>query len=490
MRKHFLPILGFILIGFITLNSCVKKDFDSPPDPSNIDPKLAVNSTIFQLKQFYDVTANPFPDPYKIVDDITISGIVISDDRTGGFYKEITIQDSTGGLKVKLGRSSLYTEYPLGRKVYIKCKGLYLGSYGKYKELGYIPDETGSLTDIPSSLIGKYVIKANYPNTITPRIVTMAEIKSNVNNDNMIGTLVQIDSAEFIEAQVGGDYAVDPNTSSGTDRTIEDCATGKTVVRMSGYATYRKEKIPAGKGTIVAIFTRYNNTAQLLIRDTTDIKFNGPRCGGVIIQPGVNVSIDSVRKLYTSNMKLGNYQIHGIVTSSYKDSNITKGSLYMQDESGRGINVYYGNKVLTYKMGDSITVDVSGDSLIVYRGNLEIKKLNGDKTTIVSSGKTVTPKVVTIAELNTDLDNPTLKLRQYESVLVKVMNCTITGTGGFMSGNNNLTDATGTIISYCRNAIPFTTTALPSGTFNYTGLAVKFNSTNEVTVRKVPDDIQ
>ncbi len=162
----------------------------------------------------------------------------------------------------------------------------------------------------------------------------------------------------------------------------------------------------------------------------------------------------------------------------------------MQDESGRGINVYYGNKVLTYKMGDSITVDVSGDSLIDYRGNLEIKKLNGDKTTIISSGKSVTPKVITIAELNTDLDNPALKLRQYEGVLVKILNCTITGTTGFMSGNNNLTDATGTIISYCRNANPFKITPLPAGTFNYTGLAIKYFSTNEVTVRKVPDDLQ
>lgn len=48
-------------------------------------------------------------------------------------------------------------------------------------------------------------------------------------------------------------------------------------------------------------------------------------------------------------------------------------------------------------------------------------KASAAKTTKVSSGKTINPMVVTIAQLNTDLNNATVKLRMYESMLVKVL---------------------------------------------------------------------
>ena len=480
--KRMLTLLVVITSLIAISTSCVKQKFDNPPDSSSYDPGLTVTSTIANLKSKFGTT------PVMIDSDLVIQGIVTADDRTGAFYKQIVIQDSTSGILVLIGKTGLYGDYPIGRKVYIKCKGLWLGAYGSFIQLGYTPDITNSLSDIPAPLVAEHIVKANTGNVVTPKVVSISQIKT-INN-SLMGMLIQIDSAEVIASEVGSPYAQDPNIASGTDRHIEDCAGTQIVCRMSGYATYRNEPLPAGKGPITAIYSRYNNTAQLLIRDTTDLKFNGTRCGGVVILPPVDITIDSLRKLYTTTgIVLGNYKIHGVVTSSYKDSNMSKGGLYMQDESGRGINIYYGNKVLTYNLGDSITVDVSGDSLIVYRGNLEVKK-KADKTTLNTTGKTVTPMIVTIADLNADLDNPTYSARKYESVVVKIMNCTINGTGGFFSGNNNLVDATGTIISYCRNAPPFSTTALPTGTFNMTGLAVKYFTTNEITMRKLPNDIQ
>lgn len=74
--------------------------------------------------------------PVVINDDIVIAGRVISSDKSGNFYKQIFIQDETGGIEIKLGKNSLYNEYKPGQMVYVKVgpgektSGLTLASYG------------------------------------------------------------------------------------------------------------------------------------------------------------------------------------------------------------------------------------------------------------------------------------------------------------------------------------------------------------------------
>ncbi len=487
MKKMIL--LGALSISILTIafTSCVKQKFDSPPDLSTYDPNLTVNATLKQVKSLYNGST-----PTLIDSDYTIAAYVIADDRSGSFYKQIVVQDSTAGIVVLLGRSGLYTDYPIGRKLYIHCKGLYLGAYGKFMQLGYTPDNTNALSDIPAAVIGKHVVKANTGNTIVPIKVNIADLKSL--NPDLMGRLIQIDSAEFVANDVNQPYAQDPNIASGTDRTIEDCAGDNMVVRMSGYANFRNELIPAGKGPITAVFSRYNSTAQLLIRDTFDIRMNNTRCGGVIITPPVDITIDSLRKMYpdtssTQNIVLGNQMIHGTVISSYADSNISQAtSFYIQDESGRGINVY---GISGLALGDSVTIKLSGNLLIVYNGALEVKKGTGATlaATKISGGKTVTPVMLSIADLNADLNNPLFKARKYESVLVKLSAVTITGSG-FFAGNNTLNDGTGTIIMYTRNTIPFTTTPTPTTPVNITGIGIKYKTTPEIYIRKVSLDVQ
>lgn len=482
MKKIILSALALIGLVYLTTTSCVKQKFDSPPDSSNIDPNLPVNSTIWYLKNTLYTGS-----PTLIDTDLTISGIVIADDRSGNFYKQIVIQDTSSGIAVLLGRNSLYTDFPIGRKIYIKCKGLYLGEYNGFVQLGYLPDNSNALSDIPTHLISKYIVKASYPHVVEPRAVSILQVKTlTATNKKWIGTLLKFDSVEITQAQVGLPYAQDASIASGTDRTFVDCAGNSLIVRNSGYANFRNTLLPAGKGPLTAVFSVYGSTSQMLIRDTTDMPLYGTRCGGVVIAPAAEITIDSLRKLYNgSNIMLGNYKIHGVVTSSWKDSNISKGGLYLQDESGRGINIYYGNTNITYKLGDSLSIDVSADSLITYKGLLEIKKASA-KTTVVGSNKTVDPVVVTIAALVADLTNPTVKARMYESRLVKIMGCTITGTPATYNGSKTMTDATGNTVLYCRNAAPYNVTSYPTGTVSITGIASLF-TTPQVLIRSLAD---
>jgi hypothetical protein len=287
MKRIFIAIISLFITGSaLTLSSCLKKEFDVPPNESGTDPKLNVSHTIAQLKGLPQA---------EIKEEITISGIVSMDDRSGNYYKKLVIQDETGGIEVLIDQTNLYTDYPVGRKVYIHCKGLFLGSYHGLSQLGYTPDERGTLTQIPGPMVNDYLVKANFPNPIKVDTLTYAELKDPSANNERLNTLVAIRDVQFADADAGVPYT--PATTS-FSRSLSNCSSsGGIVVRSSNYAKFQPLLTPTGQGVIVGIYTRYDDYAQLVIRDTSDVRFYNERCGSSSIPL---VTIDSIRKIFAS----------------------------------------------------------------------------------------------------------------------------------------------------------------------------------------------
>eukprot|EP01034_Spumella_vulgaris_P006617 gene6617-8418_t len=113
-----------------TLSSCIKDNYDEPP-VNGSDPNLTVTHTIRNLKHLFNGTSS-----VQITDDVIIAGVIAADDRSGNFYKTLVIQDSTAGITIRLDESGLFNNYMVGRRVFIKCKGLYLGAYNGLIQLG------------------------------------------------------------------------------------------------------------------------------------------------------------------------------------------------------------------------------------------------------------------------------------------------------------------------------------------------------------------
>ena len=119
----------------------------------------------------------------EILDEIWIKGQIISSDKTGNIYRELYIQDETGGIDVKIGKSSLYSDYKLGQWMYVYCKGLTLGAYNGMPQLGVEPDATTtneyetSYMDV-SAIIQQHVFRGAYADPIAPLVVTEADIKA------------------------------------------------------------------------------------------------------------------------------------------------------------------------------------------------------------------------------------------------------------------------------------------------------------------------
>lgn len=273
MKSFYTAALGLLLLGTsVHITSCLKKDYDAPPDNRNFDPGLPVTHTIAQVQEMQQGV--------KIDSNVVISGVVVMDDKSGNYYKKIVIQDTSGGIEILVDQNNLYNDYPIGRKVYVKCKGLYVGNYGSNLQIGFTPDANGGLSNIPAVTSTDHIIKANYPNTITPDTLTLEDLKSPTAAKKHLNTLVAIKNVEFASNSSGVPYAQLASLSSATNRTINDCNGETITLRTSGYAKFQPLLTPTGNGTIVGIYTRFNTTPQLYIRDTTDLNFVNDRCGG------------------------------------------------------------------------------------------------------------------------------------------------------------------------------------------------------------------
>lgn len=256
-------------------SSCLKNNFDEPPVNGN-DPNLATTHTIAELKALYLGTR------VEITDSIVIAGIVVADDKSGNFYKTLVLQDSTAGISIRLDESGLSNNYMIGRRVYIKCKGLHLGAYNGLIQLGGSATP-GSLTDIdplPSSLISKFLVRGGLNNEVEPLAVTIVQLNNSHQN-----RLIKLENVQFVSSDAGTSYANGVLQTS-KNVTVEDCSGNIIVMRNSGYATFANELMPTGKGTLYAIYSVFGNTKQLLIRDTYDVQFNENRCDGTNPNPG------------------------------------------------------------------------------------------------------------------------------------------------------------------------------------------------------------
>ena len=134
-------------------------------------------TSIHDLKAMYKNT------PLEITSNIWIKGQVTSSDVSGNIYREMYIQDETGGIDLKIGKSSLYSEYKLGQWIYVKCTDLTLGAYNGMPQLGLVADDT-STNEYDTSyidsqaIIDGHVFKGAYADPVAPVVVDENALKT------------------------------------------------------------------------------------------------------------------------------------------------------------------------------------------------------------------------------------------------------------------------------------------------------------------------
>lgn len=468
MQYKFINLLKAMLVMLtagIVVASC-NKQFDQPP--GFIEPNITPNTTIRQLKAMHIIGAFE-----QITTDIIIGGVVVADDKSGNFYKSIAIQDETGGITVRLDGNNLYTSYPVGRKIYIKLKGLYLGDYNRLIQIGGGIDDTNptqpDLTPISTTLFDKYVIKGSSNNAVTPKVVTVAQL-----HDSLQSMLIQLNGMEFIASDTNKTYA-DAVTNSSRNLNVKGCGGSSVILRTSGFANFAGVNVPNGNGTLIAVYTMFGSTKQLIIRDTSDVRFTGPRCGS---GPTTIMNISALRGMFsgTSTSAPADKRITGIVISDRTTNNINSQNIVLQQATdSAGILIRF-DAPHTFNLGDSLEVNVSGQELSEFNSLLQLNNVPVSFATRISTGKTIIPRVATVAQINTNFE-------AWESTLVKINTAALSGgSGGNYSGSVTVNDGSGTITMFTNSSATFASQAYPPNAASVTGYLSQFGANKELRI--------
>lgn len=240
--KNLLLVSTLISVIAISFSSCVKKEYDEPVT-ANLDPSgIVATHTIAQLQALAVGVL-----PTAINTEVIVSGIIIADDESGSFYKEMIIQDSTAGISIQLDVSNFNTNYPIGRRVFVKCKGLQIAKDADNNySLGLKDGST--IARIPQSLYEQYIVKGMWGLTVTPTVISLANT-SNVKTN----TLVQMNNVEFKQSDAGVTYANAP-TLTYKNLIVTDCALNEVILYTSGYAKFAVNYTPTGNGTMLAVY--------------------------------------------------------------------------------------------------------------------------------------------------------------------------------------------------------------------------------------------
>lgn len=259
MKKNIFLISGFlIVIGFAFLSSCVKDTFDEPEAliyPNFSDSTDYSVITIDSLKKLYD------GDTTLISKLLVIEGNVISSDEFGNFYKELYIQDSTGGISIQINQKEMYLKYPFGKKIAVVLNGLCLGSDGGNIQLGtmYWADTGYSFGQIPQTQADKAIYITGRTETITPKVLKVTEL----NTDNQY-SYIRLENMKFVTTGI-------TYSSSPSGIYMKDSLGNQIILYTSSYATFATDTVPSENFDIDGIFLFYGTKKEFIISDTTYI---------------------------------------------------------------------------------------------------------------------------------------------------------------------------------------------------------------------------
>lgn len=292
------------LVMGLGLTSCMDDDWKAP---SGDTPAYGNNTlqekniiSIAELKEKYGVTKNMINDTVRIDDGIQIKGVVTGNDAEGNIYNEIALQDETGGILVCIAQGGLCGQIQVGQEILIDLGGLYIGAYRSQPQIGVPYTSTsasGAKSTYPSriaraewqtrfKLIGKPDAKK-----LVAKEFDYESLKGNETElYKYAGCLVKATGVGFAKADGKTTYAPKSegaSTGYGVMRAFKNMTTGKDYttnefgVRTSCYSDFAAEKLPEGKLTVTGILTcyksqtKYNATAQILMRQQSDVQQMG-----------------------------------------------------------------------------------------------------------------------------------------------------------------------------------------------------------------------
>lgn len=285
--------IKFIALAFLalTLGSCMGDGYADPDLTEKVPAAPYGNNSlreknvisIADLKTQFATIINS-DNGYKLIEkDMMIKAVVTGNDVSGNIYNQVSVQDASGAIIIAINGSGLSGYLPVGQEILVNLKGLYIGSYKKLPQIGGVntklSDGSLGMGKIERAIWNEHFKILNPgeadASTVVPEEFDLTKLTDAAYMDANVCKLMTLKKVKFASANGTNVWAPD---DTNTSLELIDAETGKRinknnlVVRNSGYSKFANEVIPQGVFDITGIFTRYNNTWQIVLRSTDDLK--------------------------------------------------------------------------------------------------------------------------------------------------------------------------------------------------------------------------
>lgn len=285
--------IKFIALAFLalTLGSCMGDGYADPDLTEKVPAAPYGNNSlreknvisIADLKTQFATIINS-DNGYKLIEkDMMIKAVVTGNDVSGNIYNQVSVQDASGAIIIAINGSGLSGYLPVGQEILVSLKGLYIGSYKKLPQIGGVntklSDGSLGMGKIERAIWNEHFKILNPgeadASTVVPEEFDLTKLTDAAYMDANVGKLMTLKKVKFASANGTSVWAPD---DTNTSLELIDAETGKRinknnlVVRNSGYSKFANEVVPQGVFDITGIFTRYNNTWQIVLRSTDDLK--------------------------------------------------------------------------------------------------------------------------------------------------------------------------------------------------------------------------
>lgn len=338
MKKIKFIAMAMMAMAGMMLASCMGDSYADPEMVETIPAPPYGNNllreknvvTIAQLKSDYKTTITG--GGYKLIDKpMMIKGYITGNDISGNLYQQVALQDATGAILVDINGGGLYGYLPVGQEILIDLNGLYIGGYGKQAQIGGIYTNlkkgTTSVGKMDRPTWQKHFKLLDEPDAsnVKAEVFDLSKATDATYLDENAGKLMTIKGVKFTSANGKTVWAANDETSK---QYLKDAESGqwlssKTImVYTSGYARFANAILPDGAYDITGIFTRYNNTWQIIIRNTDDLSPVTLDKGGTLEDPYtvtkaleiINAGTFTTDKVYTTGIIC---EVNDIDTGTY-----------------------------------------------------------------------------------------------------------------------------------------------------------------------------
>lgn len=276
MKKQ--SILIALMAGAFALTSCQDRDWEAPEGIPYGNNELVAGKTI-TVKELQTNYANTISSSSfrQINDDLWLQCVVNGNDFGDNIYKQVSVQDETGGIIIGINGSDQGAFMPVGQKLLINLKGLYIGGYGEQAQLGALYN--GSLGRMELAEWKQHVrlIMDGTPDAVAFGAMKVDTIdfdasKSMADQSGRVVRLSGVTISREGTPVIAPDDGSVSLVSNCVNRTLSGGNAGsKCVLRTSTYAAFKGVAIPSGPVELYGIATWYRGTWQILARTETDL---------------------------------------------------------------------------------------------------------------------------------------------------------------------------------------------------------------------------